>query len=393
MIDLNRIHEVHGSELVAFRNCRLQHKWSFEDGYSMPVTPAPLEFGSAFHIGMEAFWNPETWHLPIKELYIIGRDAFVTECNRQKTEFLARVDQYVLDPEMSTDYDDRIELGKGMLRKFIRTLDRRKYTPVLVEQEAFVPVEDFMGNRMFCKCADCVRKITFPPKEDSSTLIEYGLPVHYGIRVDAVLRDQEGGYWIVDWKSASQLMKDQTVLELDGQVGSYCWALMHILNLDIRGFKYVQIRKEYPKLPRPLAVSRNCRRYSTNKQQLTDYQTFRNYVHKHDSEAYEAGWYDEYLSWLKKNGPTFVQWSTVYKTPAQLESIGRDVTMQIMDLLGPHRVYPSWGHLKCRQCPFQEPCLERQSGGDYEAVLKEQYVWSQPYYVLARERRRTVESS
>jgi len=392
MIDTNLIHEVHGSELTAFRHCRLQHEWSFTDGYSLPVQPAPLEFGSAFHIGMETFWNPETWHLPLKELYTLGRDAFVAECNRQRTVFLSRADQYVLDPEMQSDYDKRIELGKGMLRKFIRTLDRRQYVPIGVEQEAFVPIYDELDKQVYCKCQKCWEKHCARLGAIPGISLDLGwtgLPVYYGIRIDAMLQDREGGYWIVDWKTAAQLLKDQTILELDGPVGSYCWAIMQELNLDVRGFRYVQIFKGFPHRPKLLQRPMQGRWYSTAKQQRTDFETYMRHVRKYDLPGYEAGFYDEYLYWLKENAPEFIRWFTIHKTPTQLQNIGNDIRDQILDLLAPHRVYPSSSRIQCQMCPLQEPCLERQSGGDYQDILDTQYVQGPPYYIVQREMRRT----
>jgi hypothetical protein len=397
MVDTNLIHEVHGSELSAFRHCRLQHHWSFAEGYALPVTPAPLEFGSAFHVGMETFWNPDTWHLPTKELYVLARDAFTAECGRQCSRYLERIEQYNLDPEIQADYDERVNLGKGMLRKFVRTIDRKNFTPVVVEQEAFVPINGESGNLVHCRCRGCQDKYLEhyehtpgeidPPGQ--ATLGRWkGLPVYYGIRVDAVLQDREGGYWIVDWKTTVQLLKDQTILELDGQIGSYCWALMHVHNLDIRGFKYVQIFKGFPKRPRLLQVPRQGRWYSTAKQQRTDYETYHRFVKRGDPDGFYAGYYAEYLNWLKENGPEFVRWFTVYKTPQQLETIGRDVAIGIMDLLAPHRVYPSSSRFQCQMCSFQEPCLERQSGGDVQDILDTQYEKVELYYIIQREKRR-----
>jgi hypothetical protein len=397
MIDTNLIHEVHGSELTAFRHCRLQHEWSFSGGYSSPVQPAPLEFGSAFHVGMETFWSPETWYLPLKELYAHARDAFIAECERQRTVYLQRLEQYALDPEAKVDYETRVVLGKGMLRKFVCTVDRKAFTPVAVEQEAFVPIYDDKGNQVFCRCNGCQGKYIkrfgpIPGKIDPSgqaTLGRWtGLPVYYGIRVDAMLQDREGGYWIVDWKTTAQLLKDQTILELDGQVGSYCWAIMRELNLDVRGFKYVQIFKGFPNRPKLLQRSMQGRWYSVAKQQRTDFETYMRHVRKYDLPGYEAGFYDEYLYWLKENAPDFVRWFTVHKTGIQLDNIGNDIRDQILDLLAPHRVYPSSSRIQCQMCHFQEPCLERQSGGDYQDILNTQYVQGPPYYVVQREMRR-----
>lgn len=353
--------------------------------------PAPLEFGTAFHVGMETFWNPETWKLSDKELYILARDAFVRECESQRARYLANVEQYLLDPEVAADYDERIDMGKGMLRKLIKTLDRQQYTPVAVEEEAFVAIRNpWTGLQLNCKCQRCYDKWAASGLfDDFSTPEDFnGLPVYYGIRPDALLQDLEGGYWIVDWKSAAQLLKDQITLELDNQVSNYCWVLMYVARLDIRGFQYVQIYKGYPKTPEVLVAPRLGRAFSVKKGQRTDYQTYKRYVSQHDREAFEAGLYDEYLEWLKAGGPKFINWFKIFKTPQQLEIIGKDLFLQIEDFInGQGRYYPTSSKILCQSCYFQEPCLERQSGGDFMEILQEQYTKQEIYYILERERR------
>lgn len=354
--------EIHGSEVSAFHGCRLRHQWQYVDLWSPPVVPAPLEFGSAFHVGMETFWSPDTWHLANLDLYVLAKGAFTAECDRQRREFLDRVEQYELDPEIAQEYQERVDLGLGMLRKFIRTIPRERYRPLMVESEFLVQVE-LAGKRMSVD----------------------GKPVYYGLRADAILEDKiDGGYYLVDWKTTSQLIKDQTILDLDSQVTSYCWAVMKVLNLDIRGFLYVQIFKGYPKPPKQLAVFRQGRSYSTNKAQRTDFETFKRFIAKHDSDAYHVGLYDEYLEWLKEDGPEFVKWFRIYKNTSQLDIAGKDLGLRIKDMINDHDVYPVPNHIQCRMCPFQLPCLERQSGGDYEEVLNTQYVKTEPYYVTAR---------
>ena len=391
MIEPTQIHEVHGSVLKSFQGCRLQYKWNFVDGYSAPITPAPLEFGSAFHIGMETLYDPETWSLPLNELYQLAKDEFTKVCLAQLRTYLERAELYQLDPEAETEYNERITLGCGMLKKVARTMDRKNFTPVLVEKEAFVPIY-FPGTeiQLQCKCDDCWHKYLESGLSVQEKDFDFwdGLPVFYGFRVDAVLVDSQGRYWLVDWKSAAQLLKDQTILELDNQVGSYLWALRYMTKLDLQGFQYVQILKDYPKPPKRLVRSRLGRSFSVTKNARTDAVTFKSTVEKRDPSAYQQGLYNEHIAWLKKFGPQFIKWHTIHKTDEQLAVIGEDLTYAIIDLLNDPRIYPTGGRITCAQCRFQEPCLERQSGGDYVEILNTQYEKMEPYYVIQRERRR-----
>jgi hypothetical protein len=389
-LDLSRAHEVHGSVIKSFQGCRLRHHWEFEEGWSPLQTPAPLEFGGAFHRAMEVLYNPETWHLPLVDLYRRAKAVFIEVCLEQKARYLELVGQYVLDREQEVDYEARIELGCGMLRKVARSMDRKNFTPILVEQEAFVPVLDPITRQVLhCKCSDCWNKIDWDNEEENPNGWS-GLPVLYGIRIDAALKDKDGGFWIVDWKTAAQLLKDQTVLELDGQIGTYSWVLADQMGLDFRGFYYVQIYKGFPRIPKRLAVSRLGRQFSISRSQRTDYTTAKKTFEKLDPEAYKEGLYSEYLDWLNDEGPKFIKWFKVYKTPHQLGVIGQDLALAIRDMIDPHDIYPNPGR-HCQWCPFQLPCLERQSG-DATAILESQFEKLPLYYIVERERRKKVDA-
>src|SRR4051812_45444806 len=60
-IDLGLCHSIHTSERKAFRSCRRRWSWTNREMYYPRTTPAPLEFGVAFHAAMEKFYDPRTW--------------------------------------------------------------------------------------------------------------------------------------------------------------------------------------------------------------------------------------------------------------------------------------------------------------------------------------------
>jgi hypothetical protein len=364
-LDLSAIHEIHGSQLKSFRGCRLQWQWQYVEGYAPIVRPAPLEFGTAFHVAMETLYNPSTWHLPLIELYGLAKIAFTDMCELQQREYLDRLEKYQLEPDEEVDYQQRVDMGLGMLRKVARTMDRRNFHPIAVEKECFAPILNPVTGEPLV-CPDC------------------GKPFYYGLRPDAVLQDRDGCFWLVDWKTAAMLLKDQMILELDGQIATYLWALAYMWGLNFAGFLYVQIYKGFPKRPRVLEYSRLGRKFSVSHQQRTDAPTFTRVVKKYDLPAYEAGLYDEYIAWLQECGPEFIKWFKVYKSPTQLATVGRDLATQVMEMSNDVPIYPNPGRMICQRCAFQEPCLERQSGGDYRDILNSSYEQLEPYYVRQR---------
>jgi hypothetical protein len=57
-----------------------------------------------------------------------------------------------------------------------------------------------------------------------------------------------------------------------------------------------------------------------------------------------------------------------------------------------NNIYPNPGRIACTICPFQEPCLERQSGQDPEYLLENYFDKLEPYYILERERREKADA-
>src|ERR1035437_1447871 len=111
-------HEVHTSERKAFKNCRRKWEWTFRDKYYPLTTAKPLEFGTAFHKGMETYYDPATWD---QDRTIISAEAimaFIAKCEEQKKKAIEVANDIELQPDQEIDYAERVELGKGMLNYY-----------------------------------------------------------------------------------------------------------------------------------------------------------------------------------------------------------------------------------------------------------------------------------
>ena len=351
----------------------------FVNNYYPPTTVRPLEFGVAFHAAMEVIFNPTTWRFPNEGLRALAEKTFVEYCERQRKAYLRAIDEYCLTPEEEENYDDRIRLGRGMIQYFCtRQLPeiKKEYVPTHVEVSFDVPLYDEKGNHLLCKCKACRRSFA---RAGGGTW--FGNPVVYSGRVDLVVHDMQGGYWLWDWKTATQLSDTEMYLELDDQVASYVWALRKKMGLNIRGFIYHEQRKAFPEPPNENKTTRLGRKFSVNANQATDYETYMDTVSTYDKDAYEAGLYDDFLEYLKKEGIVFYRKFTIYKSDVQLDNVGTDLTAEALDMIDPHtRIYPQPGRFSCSNCAFQAPCLSKNSGQDYVYTLQTLYVKQEPYY-------------
>lgn len=413
-IDAKLVHEIHTSERRSFRACRRRWDWLFKQGYYPKVTAKPLEFGVAFHKAMEVYYEPKTWSWDREVVGARAITSFIDKCEEQKKYALETTGHLYLDDELEGDYADRVELGVGMLNYYftqVAPILDKGWKPVFVEVGFMVPIThpETGEEAIWCKCDRCWEK--FCKSEQYQEMREHclssckscagdfnrgeeyfvdglreghwnGLPVVYAGRIDMLAVDSSGNYWIFDWKTARSIADRYEFLYLDDQIGSYVWALKKILQLPIRGFIYHEQRKGYPQPPKKNKVRRLGCIFSVAKNQDVDYKTYLETVQAEDAEAYEAGLYDEMLEYLKNEGITYYARHQIIKTTVELDEIEKNIGLEALDIVDPNlRIYPSAGRFGCNFCAFQQPCLDKNSGGDYEYVLNELYEIREPYYI------------
>lgn len=402
-IDLKLVHEIHTSERRSFRACRRRWDWLFRQNYYPRVTAKPLEFGVAYHKAMETYYDPNTWSMDRDVIGQLSIVDFVDVCNKQKEKCLDDRNQQALDYDAEEDYNERVELGRGMLEYYYKhvapKLDKG-WKPVKVEIAFMVPVvnPETGEDAIWCKCKECETKWVAqlnklwsnPTSLPVENMKEYGpnywnewkgLPVVYAGRLDMLAEDENGYYWIFDWKTARTIAEQYEFLYLDDQIGSYVWALRK-LGLDIKGFVYHEQRKGYPVPPKQNQTTRLGRRFSVAKNQDTDYETYLHTVANYDTQALEEGFYDEFLEFLRNEGITYYSRHQVAKSIEECEEIERNIGFEALDMIDPKlRIYPSAGRFGCTFCAFRMPCMEKNAQGDFQYALDTLYERREHYYV------------
>jgi hypothetical protein len=393
-IDNRLVHEIHTSERKSFRGCRRRWNWIFRENYYPLMTAKPLEFGVAYHEGMEVFYDPKTWDWPRDVRTALAVKAFVAKCHSQKAKALESSGQNALDAEVEEDYAERVELGKGMIEYYCNQVSPREdkgWKPVRVEVEFIVDIpHPETGETIWCKCPVCFDKWCkwiakgapngpWPQGVSSDQFV--GLPVVYAGRLDVLAEDEYGDLWIIDWKTARSIPEKYQFLYLDDQVGSYPWALRR-LGLNVRGFIYHAQRKGFPQAPKRNKVRRLGCLYSVNKNQDVDYETYLKTIQEEDAEAYAAGYYDDMLTFLREEGTVYFARHQIHKTDEELAEIERNIGLEALDMIDLGiRIYPSPGRFGCDFCAFQTPCIEQNSKSDFQYALDTMFEKREHYYI------------
>jgi len=386
-IELGLTHSIHTSERRSFRGCRRRWNWISREFYYPRVTARPLEFGVAFHAAMEAGYENRLglWEDPDPSATQAVALSTFRKKVREQREAYVRLNGGI-DDEMDADYRDRVQLGEGMLKYYFGKLypnidvleDGVRIRPVKVEIKFEVPIP----GDLWCKCDHCWRMYMKwcngnPDAEFAKQNFDFdawkGLPVTLGGRLDILWEDERGFYWIGDWKTAARLSGidvNDEYLEMDDQITGYVAALRS-LGINVVGFIYMELKKAVPDEPEPNKVIRLGRRFSVSKSLDTTADLYEATVMENDPGAYSNGLYDEFIEYLKTDGPVFHYRHQVERSDTECEVFWHTIEMEARDMTNPTLpIYPNAGRFHCKGfstfsgCAFFEVCLGTNRGED-----------------------------
>ena len=330
---------IHTSDRIVFKQCRRKWDWSSRIRQNLrPKAPArPLEFGTAVHAALEVYYQPETWDADREMVMYMTLAEFRYVTNMQKKERGENISE-----EDRADFEERLVLGAGMLENYFAWAPARdNFRPVMVEAKFEVPIPGAFSDAV------------------------------YRGRLDLLVEDFNGWYWIIDHKTTARMDDNEPFLALDEQCGSYCWAIQEQLGVRVGGVIYNELYKGVPEPPAMNASQRLGRWYSISRQQNTSYEL----CLKTLTEANEPlHLYEDYLNFLKAEGRQYFRRTQVHRSQEELQNLGRQIALETADMLDPQlRIYPNPDKFSCKWCDYRLPCIATNDGSDVTWILKENY--------------------
>lgn len=369
------------SDRINFKKCR--RAWDFQSKIRQFLEPkalrTPLDFGTAIHKAEEVYYDPLLWNSDPesrKALIELAIVKFHQLTDEQAADYKTRNGLLELGEELRIQFKEQHALGEGMLRHYYNwSIPRDTFVqPLYTEVEFEVPIlapTDFSIT-------------TLPSDFDINSKRELSkwnndvgawMPVMYQGRIDLIIQDKHG-IWIVDHKTAARL-GDLWFLELDEQMKSYAWAIKYALGIEVKGLLYQELYKGYPEEPTKLKTVRKGCSYSTSKSADTTFEIADPFLRANDPTAYLAGFYDEYLRYLKEAGKDWFRRERVVYSKIELERLGDQIFYEALDMLNDPFIYPNPSRADyggCKWCDHRTLCVATNEGSDTKWIKDTLYI-------------------
>src|SRR5262245_21899896 len=272
------------------------------------------------------------------------------------------------------EFEELRELGIQMMTAYKDyAATRDGFTVLVTEHDFSIPIWDYERN-----CILRARDL----REQSPN---YGqeLEVHQRGRMDAIWSKPNGKLGVIDHKTSSRIDEDFfEKLETDEQVTSYLYAAqveakyygLPYAGQEMEECIYNVMRKTYPKPPTLLKtglVSVNRAEESPTFEMLQQFMA-ENFI-EFDSLPEK---HQEYYRYVQEAGDEmFFVRKLVRRNRHQLRNAGYRAYLEAMDMLDPNlRIYPNLSNdYRCLRCAFRAPCLAKEDGSDWEALLADNY--------------------
>lgn len=318
------------SQLKSWRHCQMQ--WNFR--YSELLIPKretrPLYFGNWFHGALEAHYKKEGWRVAHMK-YIEAYDK--------------------LPPDEQEIFD------KGSSRS------RGPWEPLPLQ------IERAMRSYVWYYKNDGWEVVAVEVPFELEVVLDDGRHILLKGRIDLVVRDRFGKYWVVDHKTTTTIPPETAFHSMDPQLIIYPAAIEPLLGIKIEGVIYNYILSRPPSIPK---MNKDGKTIAKNDVK-TDYPTLYRFLKEHNRDPKE---YSEVLLPLQQQSPFLARYK-LPRTKPVTERILQEARWTATEILD-HQTVTRNVTRQCDQCSYQQICRASLLGLDTRPMREMFFVKEDP---------------
>ncbi len=188
-----------------------------------------------------------------------------------------------------------------------------------------------------------------------------------------ILIEKQGQYYLLDFKTTSQMPSDTDYLSMDNQAVAYQAAAEKVLGIKISGMYYQYLRKKNPTVPALLKNGQLSKRSDI----VTTVEVYREAIAQHGLD--ESGYVDILAHIASTEQQNFFYRTSVAANAYQKEQMLKHLERMALEMADPDvYIYRSPERMKCSVCDYKNPCFISASGYDEESILKDDYQKGEP---------------
>lgn len=332
------MHEIHMSDIGAFKQCRRRWNWTspLRSNLAPVVSYAPFIIGRIIHTVQEYRYSPNA-NLREIPMHRVMASALRDELKSRGKLMLIE----------TVTLRDQVKLVRGMLNHYVLWASR--YAGAMRDQELeFVYVEKEFRV-----------PLRHPDGAVSPNIVFAG-------RFDGIARHlPTGKLWLWEMKTCRSIPERYDQLVMDEQASGYCIAAQDMLGAPVEGIIYTLMLKKLPRQPVVLADGM----LSKNRAIDTTPEAYAAAVRMHhgaDAPALMRTYYQDMIAHLAmkcSEKPYFLR-VPVRRTQEELRRFRAEmwaVAHEMVDPVTPIYATAGW---QCSRCSFKQPCLTYNKGDD-----------------------------
>lgn len=311
-------HLIRPWESRQFRRCR--RAWDLGARERQDLEPAEptgfFDFEEAIRDALHIYYFPGMWAWDRGIVRPLTIEAFRKSMNRQRAAYAQR-----REPTEAQDQQWELYLALGtdlLWRYFGWAPEIDTFTPVQVATMFDVTVPD-------------------PRQPQTGLIAPDGRGIHYRVRIDMAVIDQQDLYWHVEHRLVDSAWTELDELLLDEPSLTRSWAWEQEFLAKVEGTIHTELRTGAPDMASD----------GTDMQALD----------------IPSGFVTQY------RGAYFRQ-TRIPRSRAELAGRGAEIAHEIRDMVDPGlRLYPNPAPQHCRPCEFREPCVALTQGVDEQPIV------------------------